>query len=185
MVCNTSSTACKPWELFVLCDVCSHHDWCQGSTGLSWFMASWWLDGKAHHMVHHHHPHVLHTQWGCECLRFETNPSCTLYVCIVPDSQQGWKKSNWFSPWLHTVSHGFHTLWGDRKALFNANVELLRLCAGAVSRFGSGLFLLVQVIILLDFTHNWNAAWVAKDEQFWFVLRHFTYQPCSRGKLKP
>ncbi|EFJ19682.1 hypothetical protein SELMODRAFT_110336 [Selaginella moellendorffii] len=40
---------------------------------------------------------------------------------------------------------------------------------GAISRFGSGVFLLVQVIILLDFTHNWNAAWVAKDEQFWYI----------------
>lgn len=39
--------------------------------------------------------------------------------------------------------------------------------AGGASRFGSGLFLLIQVVILLDFTHNWNAAWVAKDEQFW------------------
>ncbi|MCO5579240.1 hypothetical protein L7F22_033094 [Adiantum nelumboides] len=42
-------------------------------------------------------------------------------------------------------------------------------CAGILSIFGSGLFLLVQVLILLDFTHNWNAAWVAKDEQFWYV----------------
>ncbi|KAJ7547424.1 hypothetical protein O6H91_06G055900 [Diphasiastrum complanatum] len=40
---------------------------------------------------------------------------------------------------------------------------------GQVSRFGSGLFLLVQVVILLDFTHNWNEAWVAKDEQFWYI----------------
>ncbi|MCO5608086.1 hypothetical protein L7F22_062292 [Adiantum nelumboides] len=40
---------------------------------------------------------------------------------------------------------------------------------GILSIFGSGLFLLVQVLILLDFTHNWNAAWVAKDEQFWYV----------------
>lgn len=38
-----------------------------------------------------------------------------------------------------------------------------------LSKFGSGLFLLVQVIILLDFTHTWNDAWVAKDEQFWYV----------------
>lgn len=38
-----------------------------------------------------------------------------------------------------------------------------------LSIFGSGLFLLVQVIILLDFTHNWNSAWVGKDEQFWYV----------------
>ncbi|KAI6674044.1 hypothetical protein NL676_001950 [Syzygium grande] len=31
------------------------------------------------------------------------------------------------------------------------------------------LFLLVQVIILLDFAHSWNDAWVAKDEQKWYV----------------
>jgi hypothetical protein len=39
-----------------------------------------------------------------------------------------------------------------------------------LSKFGSGLFLLVQMIILLDFTHTWNDAWVVKDEQFQFVL---------------
>lgn len=37
------------------------------------------------------------------------------------------------------------------------------------SKFGAGLFLLVQVIILLDFVHTWNDAWVAKDEQKWYV----------------
>ncbi|XP_048235246.1 probable serine incorporator isoform X2 [Ricinus communis] len=36
---------------------------------------------------------------------------------------------------------------------------------GIISKFGAGLFLLVQVIILLDFTHSWNDAWVEKDEQ--------------------
>ena len=40
-----------------------------------------------------------------------------------------------------------------------------------LSKFGSSLFLLVQVIILLDFTHTWNDAWVAKDEQFWFEIQ--------------
>ncbi|GMH08390.1 hypothetical protein Nepgr_010230 [Nepenthes gracilis] len=40
---------------------------------------------------------------------------------------------------------------------------------GIVSKFGAGLFLLVQVIILLDFTHTWNDAWVAKDEQKWYI----------------
>ncbi|KDO74827.1 hypothetical protein CISIN_1g039061mg [Citrus sinensis] len=34
-----------------------------------------------------------------------------------------------------------------------------------ISKFGAGLFLLVQVIILLDGVHTWNDAWVAKDEQ--------------------
>ncbi|ERN12372.1 hypothetical protein AMTR_s00025p00104130 [Amborella trichopoda] len=38
-----------------------------------------------------------------------------------------------------------------------------------LSKFGSGLFLLVQVIILLDFTHSWNDAWVEKDEQKWYI----------------
>ncbi|KAK9137167.1 hypothetical protein Sjap_007761 [Stephania japonica] len=38
-----------------------------------------------------------------------------------------------------------------------------------ISKFGSGLFLLVQVIILLDFTYTWNDAWVEKDEQKWYI----------------
>ncbi|KAK1292072.1 hypothetical protein QJS10_CPB17g00148 [Acorus calamus] len=37
------------------------------------------------------------------------------------------------------------------------------------SKFGSGLFLLVQVVLLLDFVHNWNDNWVKKDEQFWYM----------------
>ncbi|KAJ4722359.1 Serine incorporator like [Melia azedarach] len=40
---------------------------------------------------------------------------------------------------------------------------------GTISKFGAGLFLLVQVLILLDFVHSWNDAWVAKDEQKWYV----------------
>ncbi|XP_015888308.2 uncharacterized protein LOC107423286 [Ziziphus jujuba] len=40
---------------------------------------------------------------------------------------------------------------------------------GVLSKFGAGLFLLVQVLILLDFTHSWNDAWVEKDEQKWYV----------------
>ncbi|XP_024530239.1 probable serine incorporator [Selaginella moellendorffii] len=39
---------------------------------------------------------------------------------------------------------------------------------GRLSRFGSGLFLLVQMVVLLDFTYNWNAAWIAKESQFWY-----------------
>ncbi|KAH7666951.1 Serine incorporator/TMS membrane protein [Dioscorea alata] len=38
-----------------------------------------------------------------------------------------------------------------------------------LSKFGSGLFLLVQVMLLLDFTHTWNDAWVEKDEQKWYI----------------
>ncbi|OMO55073.1 TMS membrane protein/tumor differentially expressed protein [Corchorus capsularis] len=40
---------------------------------------------------------------------------------------------------------------------------------GDISKFGAALFLLVQVIILLDFTHTWNDAWVEKDEQKWYI----------------
>ncbi|ONK69688.1 uncharacterized protein A4U43_C05F25700 [Asparagus officinalis] len=38
-----------------------------------------------------------------------------------------------------------------------------------ISKFGSGLFLLVQVVLLLDFVHGWNDSWVSKDEQFWYM----------------
>ncbi|KAJ4952519.1 hypothetical protein NE237_029351 [Protea cynaroides] len=38
-----------------------------------------------------------------------------------------------------------------------------------ISRFGSGLFLLVQVVLLLNFVHEWNDKWVRKDEQFWYI----------------
>lgn len=40
---------------------------------------------------------------------------------------------------------------------------------GVLSKFGAGLFLLVQVIILLDATHSWNDALVAKDDQKWYI----------------
>ncbi|KAL0425175.1 UNVERIFIED_CONTAM: Serine incorporator 3 [Sesamum radiatum] len=39
----------------------------------------------------------------------------------------------------------------------------------ATSKFGSGLFLLVQVVLLLDFIHGWNEKWVGYDEQFWYI----------------
>jgi hypothetical protein len=38
-----------------------------------------------------------------------------------------------------------------------------------ISKFGSGLFLLVQVVLLLDFVHGWNDKWVGYDEQFWYI----------------
>ncbi|CAK9329053.1 unnamed protein product [Citrullus colocynthis] len=40
---------------------------------------------------------------------------------------------------------------------------------GVLSIFGAGLFLLVQVVLLLDFTHSWNDSWVEKDEQKWYI----------------
>lgn len=47
--------------------------------------------------------------------------------------------------------------------------DVIILVYGFISKFGAGLFLLVQVIILLDCTHAWNDAWVEKDEQKWYV----------------
>lgn len=44
------------------------------------------------------------------------------------------------------------------------------LFAETISKFGSGMFLLVQVVLLLDFVHGWNDKWVGFDEQFWLVL---------------
>ncbi|PIA39270.1 hypothetical protein AQUCO_02600009v1 [Aquilegia coerulea] len=38
-----------------------------------------------------------------------------------------------------------------------------------ISMFGSGFFLLLQVIMLLDFTYTWNDAWVEKDEKKWYI----------------
>ncbi|KAI5660369.1 hypothetical protein M9H77_29162 [Catharanthus roseus] len=38
-----------------------------------------------------------------------------------------------------------------------------------ISKFGSGFFLLVQVVLLLDFVHGWNDKWVGYDEQFWYM----------------
>ncbi|XP_034921289.1 uncharacterized protein [Populus alba] len=39
----------------------------------------------------------------------------------------------------------------------------------SISKFGSGLFLLVQVVLLLDFIHGWNDKWVGYDKQFWYA----------------
>eukprot|EP00262_Sarcandra_glabra_P001343 TRINITY_DN113_c0_g1_i2.p1 TRINITY_DN113_c0_g1~~TRINITY_DN113_c0_g1_i2.p1 ORF type:complete len:416 (-),score=35.18 TRINITY_DN113_c0_g1_i2:303-1550(-) len=38
-----------------------------------------------------------------------------------------------------------------------------------ISKFGSGMFLLVQVVLLLDFVHGWSDKWVRYDEQFWYM----------------
>jgi hypothetical protein len=40
----------------------------------------------------------------------------------------------------------------------------LRLGAGWLARFGSGMFLILQMIILLDFSQAWNDAWVSEED---------------------
>ncbi|XP_052208300.1 uncharacterized protein LOC127812054 isoform X2 [Diospyros lotus] len=52
--------------------------------------------------------------------------------------------------------------------LREVGAPLLRKIPCFVSKFGAGLFLLVQVVILLDATHSWNDSWVAKDEHKWY-----------------
>lgn len=65
---------------------------------------------------------------------------------------------------LWTSFHGIFFI-----SLTRANTEILHF-AESISKFGSGLFLLVQVVLLLDFVHGWNDKWVGFDEQFWLVL---------------
>lgn len=49
------------------------------------------------------------------------------------------------------------------------------------SKFGSGLFLLVQVVLLLDFVHRWNDTWVGYDEQFWYIALFVVSLVCYVG----
>uniref|UniRef100_I1M155 Serine incorporator 3 n=1 Tax=Glycine max TaxID=3847 RepID=I1M155_SOYBN len=60
--------------------------------------------------------------------------------------------------------------------------DAIILVYGFIAKIGAGLFLLIQVIILLDFTHTWNDAWVEKDEQKCFGQGY--YQQVN-GSLLP
>ncbi|CAK9870725.1 unnamed protein product [Sphagnum jensenii] len=102
---------------------------------------------------------VLRVSLG-NCLFFLAFALIMIGVKDQRDYRDSWHHGGWMAKliiWCITVILMFFVPNGVANAY------------GAVSRFGSGLFLLVQVIILLDFTHNWNAAWVAKDEQFWYI----------------
>jgi hypothetical protein len=50
-------------------------------------------------------------------------------------------------------------------AVLQPSMYAVLFAAGWAARFGSGLFLIIQMIILLDFTQSWNDAWVANGEQ--------------------
>ncbi|KAH9616939.1 hypothetical protein KSS87_009113 [Heliosperma pusillum] len=76
------------------------------------------------------------------------------------DRRDSWQHGGWLGKmiiWLLLIVLMFF--------LPNAVIDLY----GILSKFGAGLFLLVQVVMLLDFTYTWNDAWVAKDEQKWYV----------------
>ncbi|XP_072989889.1 uncharacterized protein [Typha latifolia] len=49
------------------------------------------------------------------------------------------------------------------------------------SKFGSGFFLLVQVVLLLDFVHGWNESWISKDENFWYMALLIVSLVCYIG----
>ncbi len=60
----------------------------------------------------------------------------------------------------------------------------LYLClAGWAARFGSGLFLVIQMIILLDFTQSWNDAWAAagEDDDRWLYALLGVTVACFTG----
>ncbi|KAG2547805.1 hypothetical protein PVAP13_9KG126600 [Panicum virgatum] len=65
-------------------------------------------------------------------------------------------------PWINAFDQTPPDEWFQMNAVLRVSLEVL-------SKFGSGLFLLVQVLMLLDFTNNWNDSWVEKDEQKWEI----------------
>lgn len=69
----------------------------------------------------------------------------------------------------------FTCTWYVNYFIVYGNDEVLQY-AETISKFGSGMFLLVQVMLLLDFVHGWNDKWVGFDEQFWLV---FLFHSCS------
>lgn len=76
------------------------------------------------------------------------------------DPRDGWHHGGWmlkFIFWFLLIAFAF----------FLPN-EVFPIYGG-IARFGSGFFLLIQMVILLDFTYNWNSAWVAKDDHKWYM----------------
>eukprot|EP00208_Stichococcus_sp_RCC1054_P000766 CAMPEP_0206135158 /NCGR_PEP_ID=MMETSP1473-20131121/507_1 /ASSEMBLY_ACC=CAM_ASM_001109 /TAXON_ID=1461547 /ORGANISM="Stichococcus sp, Strain RCC1054" /LENGTH=443 /DNA_ID=CAMNT_0053526911 /DNA_START=290 /DNA_END=1621 /DNA_ORIENTATION=- len=68
--------------------------------------------------------------------------------------------------WL--VKLGLWLLFSALPFLFHNGVISLY---GYLARFGSGIFLIVQMVILLDFAQTWNDAWVAmEDERYLYAL---------------
>ncbi|CAA2938071.1 probable serine incorporator [Olea europaea subsp. europaea] len=76
------------------------------------------------------------------------------------DRRDSWHHGGWIAKML---------IWALLTILMFFLPNVIITIYGILSKFGAGLFLLVQVIILLDATHSWNDSWVAKDEQKWYV----------------
>lgn len=55
--------------------------------------------------------------------------------------------------------------------------------AAWLARVGSGLFLVVQMVILLDFAAAWNESWVSKDSDTWMYALLAVTVTCYAGSL--
>jgi len=51
------------------------------------------------------------------------------------------------------------------------------------ARVGSGVFLVIQMVILLDFTAAWNASWVQKESESWLYALLAVTLTCVGGAL--
>eukprot|EP00951_Prasinocladus_malaysianus_P027944 scaffold252805_cov45-Prasinocladus_malaysianus.AAC.1 len=77
-------------------------------------------------------------------------------------------------PWI--VSQGFPELpeeWYGKQAVYRVSMGnfLVVESYGWAARFGAGAFLVVQMLILLDFTATLNDSWVeADDERYLYLL---------------
>lgn len=89
------------------------------------------------------------------------------------DRRDGWHHDGWIAKMIMWLLLVLVVLF------FMPNIVIT--IYGFLSKFGAGLFLLVQVIILLDFTHTWNDSWVAKDEQKWYVALLAISVACYTG----
>lgn len=75
------------------------------------------------------------------------------------DTRDSWQHGGWTAKFV---------IWALLTVLMFFVPNIVVTIYSVLSKFGAGFFLLVQVVILLDATHSWNDAWVAKDEQKWY-----------------
>lgn len=102
---------------------------------------------------------VLRVSLG-NCLFFAVLALIMIGIKDQNDQRDSWQHGGWI---LKIV------IWALLIILMFFVPNVIITIYGTISKFGAGLFLLVQVIMLLDATHSWNDAWVAKDEQKWYI----------------
>lgn len=119
-----------------------------------------WIDSSDTHTKEWYQVQaVLHVSLG-NCLFFVVLALIMIGVKDQNDKRDSWHHGGWTVKiviWLLLIVLAFFI------------PDSIILAYGFISKFGAGLFLLIQVIILLDCTHNWNDSWVEKDEQKWYI----------------